>query len=367
LECQKNNILHTFFCDSKEELEEKVEKYHKQEQEICLKMKELEFQKEKINKLQEQREISQQNKKKIEERLNALYSKTGLQNLNQLINARKVYEKKYQEKQEWQNKLLGKLGKERLEDWKRRLANLLREKEILVVRLQSGKVVFPLTAEELVAKEEEKKLCQEQLAELRKQVALYETKISFGQQQEGASLNQVRGEIGYWQKKLETRQERIAALELALQSLVEAIEQISKEVYPQLEKTIREVFPVITNSSYEDIRVKENLDLVVYLKEVNTSLSPQSLSLGALEQLYFTLRIALGKIISQGKSLPFFLDDVLVNFDGTRRMKAIQILAKLAEEQQIFLFTHDLQDALSLYGNLIELVPLSLERHLEVS
>ena len=50
-------------------------------------------------------------------------------------------------------------------------------------------------------------------------------------------------------------------------------------------------------------------------------------------------------------------DDVLVNFDTLRRMKTIQLLAKLAGEQQIFLFTHDLQDAKPVYGHILDLTP----------
>ena len=367
LQWRKGNILDTFFCQKREELEQQVQRYKRQEQETCLKMKELEFQREKIDRLEQQMNNSLEEIEKIELELAELYERTGTKSLTQLIMARKDYEKKLGEKRDWENKLWGKLGGENIETWRKPHKEVLQERESLLSKLEGYNLLPPLPEEELASKLKEKENRQEALNKLLKQINLCQSQKLIWHKQEFPSLNQLTGEISYWKRELQHLEEKAAALEVAVEVLQEAMVKIENQIYPQLEKAIREIFLAITNHHYDSIKVRENLDLTVYVRELSSAVDPALLSLGTLDQLYFALRIALGKVISQGKYLPFFLDDVLVNFDGTRRMKAMQVLAKMAKDQQIFLFTHDLQDVLSSYGTVIELLPFRLERRLEVS
>lgn len=353
LQWRKNNILDTFFSSSKEELAQQIKRYQKQEQEICLRMKELEFQKEKINKLEQQMAVSQQKTQEIGVILGELYKKTGAQSLTQLIAARKAHKRKIGEKRDWENRLRGKLGKEDLDLGRRQYNSML--------------VPLQLLPEELANKVKEKENCEEEIKRLDSQISLCLSQEAVWGKQDLPSLNQIKGEIKYWQMEQQRLQEKAAALEAAREVLAEAVNEIQAQAYPQLEKAMKDIFINITNYNYDTIKVGEDFSLSVYVRDLAASVDPSLLSLGTLEQLHFALRIALGRVISQGKKLPFFLDDVLVNFDGTRRMKAMQVLAKLAKEQQIFLFTHDWQDVLPGYGNLLELPPFRVERHLEVS
>ena len=63
-------------------------------------------------------------------------------------------------------------------------------------------------------------------------------------------------------------------------------------------------------------------------------------SSGLADQVYLSLRLALAKVFSyQVESLPIILDDILVRFDENRQRSALELLAELGKNQQIWLFT----------------------------
>ena len=73
---------------------------------------------------------------------------------------------------------------------------------------------------------------------------------------------------------------------------------------------------------------------------IKTTRPPHLLSLGTRQQLYLSLRIALLMTAENvGRGLPLMCDDILVNFDDTRRIQAIEALLELAKKRQIILFT----------------------------
>ena len=58
------------------------------------------------------------------------------------------------------------------------------------------------------------------------------------------------------------------------------------------------------------------------------------------DQVYLALRLALAKVFSyQVESLPIILDDILVRFDENRQRSALELLAEIGKNQQIWLFT----------------------------
>lgn len=66
----------------------------------------------------------------------------------------------------------------------------------------------------------------------------------------------------------------------------------------------------------------------------------EPLSTGTREQIWFSLRMAaLSGVEGGGHPLPLILDEVLVNWDETRRSYALQAIAKMSQNRQIFLLT----------------------------
>ena len=62
---------------------------------------------------------------------------------------------------------------------------------------------------------------------------------------------------------------------------------------------------------------------------------------GTCDQLYLALRLAsLENWLRHHESLPFIIDDVLLNFDDARAIASLQVLAELSKQTQVIFFTH---------------------------
>ena len=64
------------------------------------------------------------------------------------------------------------------------------------------------------------------------------------------------------------------------------------------------------------------------------------LSKGTVDQIYLALRLAMIQSMSENaESIPMLLDDPFANYDDERLENAIRLLARIAETNQILLFT----------------------------
>lgn len=65
-----------------------------------------------------------------------------------------------------------------------------------------------------------------------------------------------------------------------------------------------------------------------------------SLSKGTKEQVYLALRLAVADHLDAGaERLPLFMDEVLVNWDVERARRGLELLHRLSQNRQVFLFT----------------------------
>ena len=63
-------------------------------------------------------------------------------------------------------------------------------------------------------------------------------------------------------------------------------------------------------------------------------------STGTLEQAYLSLRLAIVDHLDQGgERLPLFTDEIFVNWDGERRTRGLEVLARMSTARQVFVFT----------------------------
>jgi uncharacterized protein YhaN len=68
------------------------------------------------------------------------------------------------------------------------------------------------------------------------------------------------------------------------------------------------------------------------------------MSNGTRDQLYLALRLAtLEWRLQSAESMPFIVDDILINFDDDRSRATLKAMAELAEKIQVILFTHHLR------------------------
>lgn len=107
-------------------------------------------------------------------------------------------------------------------------------------------------------------------------------------------------------------------------------------------------FKTITQGKYDGVEVTLGDGIEVQVKEAgNPNPIPidngRPLSTGALQQLYFAIRVSLVEALTGGKKPPLLFDDPFVDFDAVRTKEAVQTLVRLSQagHQCIHLTCHD--------------------------
>ncbi|NBJ69134.1 MULTISPECIES: AAA family ATPase [Clostridia] len=70
-----------------------------------------------------------------------------------------------------------------------------------------------------------------------------------------------------------------------------------------------------------------------------TRFNVKELSKGTMDQLYVALRLAVSVCISEEHALPFMMDDAFVHFDSIRTKRLTSLLERIAQRQQVIVFT----------------------------
>lgn len=136
--------------------------------------------------------------------------------------------------------------------------------------------------------------------------------------------------------------ERYATLALAKALLEKNIEAFERENQPALVAEASRLFSQMTGGRYVRIRATGRRELFVERADGSRA-SPDELSTGTSEQLFFSLRLAYVSLYAErAEPLPVVLDDVLVNFDRERALATLRAIATVANRFQVLFFTcHD--------------------------
>ena len=144
-------------------------------------------------------------------------------------------------------------------------------------------------------------------------------------------------------QQVRTRQDEsaqeYARLLLARRMLESAIATWESKSQPEVYRQASRLLSLMTDGRWTKVSLTAEGRLQV-IDAVKTTRDPVQLSLGTCQQLYLSLRIALLMTADNvGRAVPILADDILVNFDSTRRAGAARALAELARMRQVVLFT----------------------------
>lgn len=328
----------------------------------------------------------------LPDRLNQITS--ALNEQRSMVNARKEYISKYKSlrsrlakaKREYdkllgqKQRLLAKVGADNEEMYRqfasqhRDLRGLKKKRETL-----SDQISIALG----------KKLNEEQLTEvfdsfgqagLEKQWELVLEKIE-EIKEEQTRLHQQRGE--YLQEvKMLGEDSRLDTAQLELNAVEAEVKQLKREW--QVLATSTQMLEMI-REGYESKRQPETLkEASTYLERLSEgrytriwtrlvgeellvdnsndeTIPVDKLSRGTREAVYLSLRLALiGAYARRGATIPLVLDDVLVNFDGTRAYAAAELLCEFSRNgYQILMFTchHHMRDMFHELGADVRVLP----------
>ncbi len=131
---------------------------------------------------------------------------------------------------------------------------------------------------------------------------------------------------------------------------------MKENVTPKFSKELSETISKISNGKYKNIKIADN-DIMVEIENGNY-VSANWLSVGTIDQLYFSLRMAILKEVSK-ENLPIFLDESFVYFDKNRLINTIKYLYE-NHNNQIILFSctereKEILDELNIKYNLINI------------
>ncbi len=133
-------------------------------------------------------------------------------------------------------------------------------------------------------------------------------------------------------------------LKVASTILKQEIERFRRENQDPILAMASRFFRQLTLGSFEGLRTDEDekgQPVLAGFRHQNRMIRVEGMSSGTRDQLYLALRLAsLEKRREAGETMPFIVDDILVNFDDERSRATLAALAGLSVKTQVIMFTH---------------------------
>lgn len=157
--------------------------------------------------------------------------------------------------------------------------------------------------------------------------------------------------------KLELEEKR-DNIRRTIQYLEIAYNKMKEQITPKFTEELSNVMESISNGKYKNVRINTNGEIIV---EENTGayVSAENLSIGTIDQLYLSLRLATIKEISK-ENMPIILDEAFAYYDEERLENILKYLEKEYNQKQIIIFTctqreKEILEKLQINYNLVQL------------
>ena len=116
--------------------------------------------------------------------------------------------------------------------------------------------------------------------------------------------------------------------------IFEEMEKKEKEKVSQLfgrDSSVSKYFKAITEGLYQEVAFSQEIGKIKVRRKDGVILEAEKLSGGAYDQLYLSIRLALGEKLLKGKKGFFIMDDPFVKADPDRLERQIEMLRKISE------------------------------------
>lgn len=152
-------------------------------------------------------------------------------------------------------------------------------------------------------------------------------------------LEAIRDKLEQFMKENESNKDYA----LEVMKIFEEIEMDEKEKVSELfakDSSISKYFEEITSGLYEKLSFNQEIGEIEVKRKDGVMLEAEKLSGGAYDQLYLSIRIALGEKLLKGNKGFFIMDDPFIKADKDRLQKQISILKRISKSGwQIIYFT----------------------------
>lgn len=121
-----------------------------------------------------------------------------------------------------------------------------------------------------------------------------------------------------------------------------------------------EIFREITDGRYDRVTYDSEENQLKVVKSTGETFTPRELSDGTRDQLYLSIRVALGEEVLDGQSGFFIMDDAFLTSDSTRLESQAEVVEGLAEEAWQIVYLSSKEDAISALASRCENVVIEL-------
>ncbi len=161
--------------------------------------------------------------------------------------------------------------------------------------------------------------------------------------------------------RIDADAEEYARLRVALAALRGGVARYRERHQGPICRRAGQLFSRLTLGAYAELRADYDdagkPELVGIRAPDQKVIRISQMSDGTADQLYLAVRLAwLEEYLEEHESVPFIVDDVLVQFDNERSIVALELLADLSRRTQVIFFTH--------HRHLVDLAEQSLEPEL---
>lgn len=150
------------------------------------------------------------------------------------------------------------------------------------------------------------------------------------------SLEKLQCKISELKEHKKNSEEEIRAIELSQKTIQDITSQIHGSFGTQLADYISQLFSYITDGAHKKLNIDEKFQVTV--DDDRQLLQPQQLSAGTVDQIYFSVRMAVSQMLFN-EPMPLILDDSFALYDDERLKNTLRWLADQKAFSQIIIFT----------------------------
>ena len=217
--------------------------------------------------------------------------------------------------------------------------------KVAMAKLEEDFPGFEPTVEQNEMWRKERERLEFEIPELTNKLTAARTELKVLEEHATMSLAELEGEKEYTESEISRGDFLVTACGLASEVLRE-IEQEHHSLYlPQIQGEASTHFARMTGGAYGAIDLLANWPQRIAVRDRDgRAIDAEKLSRGTIDQLYFSLRLALARALSGRTALPLLLDDPFVNFDSARFEQAVNTMLDLVRDgRQVIYFTHSPQ------------------------
>lgn len=138
------------------------------------------------------------------------------------------------------------------------------------------------------------------------------------------------------EEKIDLEQKR-ENIKRTIEYLDIAYNKMKEQITPKFTEELSKVMEKISNGKYKNVRINTNGEIIV--EQANGEyINAENLSIGTIDQLYLSLRIATIKEITK-ENMPIILDEAFAYYDNKRLENILKYLSQEYNNKQVIIFT----------------------------